>query len=201
MKLYYSPGACSLASHIVLREVGAAVELEKVALATRTTESGADFAAINPKGYVPALVLDDGALLTEGVAIMQYAAETHPQAGLAPKTPLERARVQEALNYLGTEVHKSFSPLFKPWTTEEGKVQARDMVLKRLGLIESQLADGRAWLLGDAVSVADFYLFVITNWAAHVAVPLDGFPHLNALRGKIAARPAVQAALKAEGLA
>lgn len=200
MKLYYSPGACSLASHIVLREVGAAVELEKVALATRTTESGADFAAINPKGYVPALVLDDGALLTEGVAIMQYAAETHPQAGLAPKTPLERARVQEALNYLGTEVHKSFSPLFKPWTTEEGKAQARDMVLKRLGLIESQLADGRAWLLGDAVSVADFYLFVITNWAAHVAVSLDGFPHLNALRGKIAARPAVQAALKAEGL-
>lgn len=200
MKLYYSPGACSLASHIVLREAGVSVDLEKVALATRTTESGADFAAINPKGYVPALVLEDGSLLTEGVAIMQYVAETNPQAGLAPKDALSRARVQEALNYLGTEVHKSFSPLFKPWTTEEGKAQAREMVLKRLGLIETQLSDGRDWLLGDAPTVADFYLFVITNWAGHVAVSLDGFPNLNALRARIAARPAVQAALKAEGL-
>ena len=200
MKLYYSPGACSLASHIVLREAGVSVDLEKVALATRTTESGADFAAINPKGYVPALVLEDGSLLTEGVAIMQYVAEANPQAGLAPKDALSRARVQEALNYLGTEVHKSFSPLFKPWTTEEGKAQAREMVLKRLGLIETQLADGRNWLLGDAPTVADFYLFVITNWAGHVAVSLDGFPNLNALRARIAARPAVQAALKAEGL-
>ncbi|WP_019645201.1 glutathione transferase GstA [Novispirillum itersonii] len=200
MKLYYSPGACSLASHIVLREAGVSVDLEKVALATRTTESGADFAAINPKGYVPALVLEDGSLLTEGVAIMQYVAEANPHAGLAPKDALSRARVQEALNYLGTEVHKSFSPLFKPWTTEEGKAQAREMVLKRLGLIETQLADGRDWLLGDAPTVADFYLFVITNWAGHVAVSLDGFPNLNALRARIAARPAVQAALKAEGL-
>lgn len=200
MKLYYSPGACSLASHIVLREAGVSVDLEKVALATRTTESGADFAAINPKGYVPALVLEDGSLLTEGVAIMQYVAEANPQAGLAPKDALSRARVQEALNYLGTEVHKSFSPLFKPWTTEEGKAQAREMVLKRLALIETQLADGRNWLLGDAPTVADFYLFVITNWAGHVAVSLDGFPNLNALRARIAARPAVQAALKAEGL-
>lgn len=200
MKLYYSPGACSLASHIVLREAGLSPDLEKVALQTRTTESGRDFNTVNPKGYVPVLELDSGEVLTEGVAIMQYIAETYPQAGFASSTALGRARVQEALHFVGSEIHKSFSPLFKPWTTEDGKEKAREAVLMRLGQAEALLADGRDGLAGP-FSVADLYLFVVTNWAAHVGVSLDGFPALNALREKIAARPAVQAALKAEGLA
>jgi glutathione S-transferase len=201
MKLYYKPGACSLASHIVLREAGFNPEVEAVDLVSHRTAGGVDFYSINPKGYVPALVNDEGELLTEGVAIMQYVADLKPEANLLPPpATLARARVQEALNFIATEVHKGFSPFFNPTTHPETKAAVPANVGRRFDALEAQLADGRAYLLGTEFTVADAYLFTVLGWTGHVGIDLTAYPKLAAFRGRIAARPAVQAALKAEGL-
>lgn len=202
MKLYYAPGACSLASHIALREAGAAFDLEKVDLKQKKTEHGADFTAINPKGYVPALALDGGEVLTENAVILQYVADQHPKAGLAPAGgTLARLRLQEQLNFIATELHKSFSPLFKPTTSEAEKEAAKGRISQRLGFIEKLLADGRRFLLGDDFTVADAYLFTIINWTGPTGIGLDRWPQIAAYQQRVAARKAVQEALKAEGLA
>lgn len=199
MKLYYTPGACSLASHIALREAGVPFELEKVDLGTKTTEKGADFAKVNPKGYVPALQLDNGEVLTEGVAIMQYAADQRPSTGIAPANgTMERYRLQEWLHYIGSEVHKSFGPLFGPFP-EEGKAALKERIKKRLGEIDRHLA-GRDWLL-DRFTVADGYAFTVISWSKYVDLSLDPYPNVKSYLGRVAARPRVQDALKAEGLA
>jgi len=202
MKLYYSPGACSLASHITLREVGATFDLEKVDVKQKRTERDADFWAINPKGYVPALALDSGEVLTEGAAILQYIADQHPQAGLAPANGgLERARLQEQLNFVAAELHKAFSPLFNPAASESEKAAANKRVGQKLDVVEKQLSDGRSFLLSEDFSVADAYLFVVAGWTKHFGIALDNWPRVAAFQQRVAAREAVQAALKAEGLA
>ena len=202
MKLYYAPGACSLASHITLREVGADFDLEKVDVRQKKTERGADFRAINPKGYVPALGLRNGEVLTEGAAILQFIADQHPKAGLAPAAgTLERARLQEQLNFIASELHKAFSPLFNPALTEAEKAAAKERVGQKLDLVETFLSDGRSHLLGDSFSVADAYLFTVVNWAGHTGIDLERWPHIAAFQQRIAAREAVQEAMKAEGLA
>jgi glutathione S-transferase len=202
MKLYYATGACSLASHIILIEAGVDADLVKVSTKTHLTQDGRDFYAVNPKGYVPALELDGGEILTEGPAIMQFIADTHPDAGLAPAPgTLERARLQEQLTFIGTEIHKSFSPLFSPAMPDDVKATFRDRIASRLDLVERGLSDGREYLLGDRFSVADAYLFVVANWGPGVGVDLARWPSLAAHHARVAARPAAQAAMKAEGLA
>lgn len=202
MKLYYSPGACSLSPHIILREIGAPFEIERVDLATRKTESGADYAAINPKGYVPALKLDDGEVLTEGAAIVQYVADQAPQTGLAPAGgTLPRARMQEHLNFIASELHKAFGPLFSANSSDDAKDAAKVNVAHRFDHVEKSLSDGRSYLLGEAFSVADAYLFVVSNWAKPTGIGLEKWPRLAALVERVASRPAAQAAMRAEGLA
>lgn len=201
MKLYYTPGACSLSPHIALREAGLPFALEMVDLVAGTTETGADYAAVNPKGYVPALQFDDGAVLTEGAVIAQYIADLAPEAGLAPKPgSFERARLQEIMNFIASELHKSYSPLFLPDTSEEGKAAARAKVAKKLAYIEGVLSDGRSHLLGERFSVADGYLFTIVNWSGSRGVPLDAFPNLRAFMQRIGSRDTVRGAMRAEGL-
>lgn len=201
MKLYYKPGACSLASHIALREAGFNPEIEAVDLPTHKTAGGVDFYTINPKGYVPALITDDGELLTEGVAIMQYVADQKPEAKLLPPpATLARARVQEALNFIATEVHKGFSPFFNPTTHPDTKAAVPANVSRRFDTLEAQLADGREYLLGADFTVADGYLFTVLGWSPYVGLDLVKWPNLSAYRARIGARPGVQAALKAEGL-
>lgn len=201
MKLYYKPGACSLASHIVLRETGADFEIEKVDTAAQKTASGADFGAINPKGYVPALRLDDGAVLTEGAALLQYLADRAPEAGLAPAAgSFERVRLQEHLTFVSSELHKAFSPLFGDGLSDEARQAAVAKVARRLDNIEALLADGRAFLMGDDFTVADAYLFVVANWANFTGIDLGRWPNVEAFVARVAARPAVQAAMVAEGL-
>jgi glutathione S-transferase len=201
MKLYYSPGACSLSPHIVLREAGIQHQLERVDIKTKTTETGADFLQANAKGYVPALRLDDGQVLTEGVAIVQYLADMYPDTKLAPKAgTIERARLQEHLNFISSELHKAFAPLFAANNSAEVKAAAVFNVGKKFDLVERHLADGRAYLLGDRFSVADAYLFVVSSWAGHTGIDLAGWPHLAAFAGRVAARPKVQEAMMAEGL-
>lgn len=199
MKLYYSPGACSLASHIVLHETGVPFEVERADIRAKTTASGGDFRAVNPKGAVPTLVLDDGAVLTEGVAIMQYVAETAGAVHLVPASGIARARVQEMLNYVASEVHKSYSPLFRPGVSDEFKAAQLAHLDAKLGALETVLADGRDYLTG-AFSPADAYLFTVTNWAKPMGHDLSKFPLIEALRARVGARPAVQAAMAAEGL-
>jgi glutathione S-transferase len=201
MKLYFSPGACSLSPHIVAQELGIPLTLERVDLATKKTQSGGDFTAINPKGYVPALELDGGGgLLTEGTAIVQYLADQQPAAKLAPANgTLERYRLQEILGYINSELHKSFSPLFNPKTLPEVRAEREAYLQKRFALIEGVLAKG-PYLFGEQFTVADAYLFTVTNWARMVKLDLSAFPNLLAFQGRVAARPAVQAALVAEGL-
>ena len=200
MKLYYAPGACSLSPHIVAHELGIALQLDKVDLKTKQTESGADFLALNPKGYVPALGLDSGELLTEGVAIVQYLADLKPESGLAPANgTLARYRLQEVLTYINSELHKSFSPLFNPETPAETRAEREAYLRKRFTLIEQTLGK-QPFLLGDKFSVADAYLFTVANWANFVKLDLSAFPNLLAYQKRIAERPAVQAALRAEGL-
>jgi glutathione S-transferase len=199
MKLYYSPGACSLASHIALEEVGATYEIEKVNLREKVTETGADFRAISPRGAVPTLVLDGGDVLTEGVAIMQYVMDSAKPGALPAAGTLGRARVQEALNFVATEVHKNYSPLF--YGLEGAAKEAQLKTLEaRLSVLEGRLADGRDYLTGAEFSPADAYLFTVTNWSKMFAHDLSAFPKIEALRARVAARPAVQAAMKAEGL-
>ena len=202
MKLYFAPGACSLSPHIVLCELGLDHELEKVDLRTQphSTASGQDFTQVNPKGYVPALQLDNGEVLTEGPAIVQYLADQKPDAGLlASAGTLERARSQEWLNYIGTELHKNFGPLFRPGTPDTVKEAALSAISQRLAYT-NQALQGRDFLVGGRFGVADAYLFVILGWCQHLSVDLASFPALQAYQQRIFARPAVQAAMKAEGL-
>ncbi len=201
MKLYYAPGACSLSPHIALREAGLPVTLEKVDLVAGRTETGGDYAAVNPKGYVPALQFDDGAVLTEGAVIARYIADLAPDSDLAPKPgSFERVRLEEIMNFIGSELHKSYTPLFLPDTTEEGKTAARARIARKLAYLESILADGRDYLLGERFSVADGYLFTIVNWSESRGVPLDAFPKLCTFMARIGARAGVQEAMRAEGL-
>lgn len=201
MKLYTKPGACSLASHIVLYEVGANFQTETVDTDKGLTETGNDYRAINPKGYVPALKLDDDTVLTEGAAVLQFIADRYPSAGLAPQAgTVGRARLQEALNWVSAELHKAFGPLFNPNSSDQEKDAARVAVAGKFDLIEAQLSDGRGWLVADRFSVADAYLFVVSNWANFTDIDLSRWPSLSAFVGRAAARPAAQAAMKAEGL-
>jgi glutathione S-transferase len=201
MKLFYTPGACSLSPHIVLCELGLAHELEKVDLRSHTTDSGADYYAINPKGYVPALQLENGQILTEGPAIVQYLADLKTEAGLLPAAgTLERARVQEWLSFIGTELHKNFSPLFNPSSSDDVKNAARASIAKRLSYVEQALS-GQSFLAGEQFSVADAYLFVILAWCQHMQIDLAPYPAVVAFQQRVAVRPAVQQALKVEGLA
>jgi glutathione S-transferase len=201
MKLYYKQGACPLASHIALYETGQPFEIEAVDTDAGRTAGGDDYRAINPKGYVPALRLDDGAILTEGAAVLQYIADRHPAAGLAPAAgTIERARLHEALNWIGAELHKAFSPLFRSGTSEDGKQDARKAVAAKFDLVEAQLADGRDWLVGTTFSVADAYLFVVASWANYSVIDLGRWPHLAAFVRRVAARPSAQKAMRAEGL-
>ena len=200
MKLYFSPGACSLSPHIALREAGLPVELVKVDLRAKTLSDGSDFRTVNPKGYVPAIQLPDGSLLTEGPAIVQYIAEQAPQSGLAPAAgTIERYRLQETLNYISTELHKSFSPLFNPNAPEAWKAQVKTMLAARFDLLSARL-EGQSYLFGDQFTVADGYLFTVLNWTRLVGIDLSAWPVLTAFQKRVASRPAVQAALAAEGL-
>lgn len=200
MKLYYSPGACSLSPHIVALELGLAPELEKVDIGKKVTQHGEDFSAINPKGYVPALRLDNGELLTEGPVIVQYLADQKPGNELLPAygTP-ERYRVMEMLTYINSELHKTYSPLFSPGTTAEVRKEREAYLRRRYGIIEKQL-EGKPYLFGERFTPADAYLFVVTSWAAYVKLDLADFPNLMAFQKRVSERPAVQAALRAEGL-
>lgn len=202
MKLYYSPGACSLSPHIVLRELGKDFELERVDAASKITETGADFRRTNPKGYVPALELDNGEVLTEGAAIVQYLADSNRAVELAPATgTLARARLQEQLNFLASELHKAFGPLFHADASPDAKNAAPANVGRRLDLIEKTLSDGRSYLLGDSFSVADAYLFVLSSWTGPTGIGLQKWPWLQAFVERVSQRPAVKAAMAAEGLA
>jgi glutathione S-transferase len=201
MKLYYSSGACSLAPHIILREANLPFELEKVDLKAKKTEKGRDYAAINPKGYVPALELDDGEVLTEGVVIQQYLADLAPKSKLAPaRGTRERLRLEEWLGFITTELHKGFSPLFNPATPDDYKSVAKEGIAKRFDYVEKTLSDGRTFLTGDTLTIADAYLFVIAGWARYVGIDLARWPKLSAFVGRVSKRPAVEAALVAEGL-
>ena len=200
MKLYYSPGACSLSPHIVLREAGLAFQPVLASTKTHKLQDGTDYYTINPKGYVPLLELDNGERLSEGPAIVQYLADQVPGKRLAPPNgTFERYRLQEWLNFITSELHKGFGNLFNPAMPEEGKAVARARVTDRLKWVDTQLA-GKQYLMGDNFSVADAYLFTISNWAQHVGVDISGLSALAAYRGRVAARPAVQEAMKAEGL-
>jgi len=200
MKLYYMPGACSLSPHIVALEAGIPLQLVKVDGKTKRTENDEDFLQINPKGYVPTLLLDSGELLTEGPAIVQYLADQKPESALAaPNGTLPRYHLQEMLGYINSELHKTYSPLFKPDTPEATRAERKEYLLRRYQLIEGVLAK-QPFLLGDRFTVADAYLFTITNWATHVELDLSGFPALLAFQKRVAERPAVQEALEAEGL-
>lgn len=196
MKLYYSPGACSLADHIALIESGLAFETEQVDLKAKTTASGKNYSTINPKGYVPALALDDGGVLTENIAILSYIAD---KAGtLMPTGDLGRFRTLEALAYISTELHKGFKPFFMPGSSEEEKSVAKETLTKRLSLFEEALAS-QQFALGDAFTVADCYLFVMLFWAS-TKVGLDIAPNLSAYYDRLTARDSVAKALASEGL-
>lgn len=200
MKLYYSPGACSLSPHIVLREMGLTFELEKVDLQSKKTESGSDFRSVNPNGYVPLLALDDGQVLTEGPAIVQYLADRAPEARLAPEAgTMERYRLVEWLNFISTELHKAFAPLFNPKTPEEWKAIVNDLIAARLAYVEKKLG-GQVYLMGDNFTVADAYLFTVLSWGKWVGVDIGRWPTLQSYTNRISSRPTVQAALRAEGL-
>ena len=200
MKLYYSPGACSLSPHIVACEAGIPVELEKVDLASHKTEKGQDFMAINPKGYVPALRLDDGSVLTEGPAIVQYLADQKPATGLAPAAgSIDRYRLQEWLTFIGTELHKSFGTLFNKASSDDAKQTAKANIGKRLTYLNEQLAS-RQFLLDGKFTVADAYAFTIVNWTNFVGIDLKPYANLTAYMARVGGRPGVQEALKSEGL-
>ena len=200
MKLYYSTGACSLSPHITLREAGLPFELVLAATKTHKLADGTDYYGINPLGYVPLLELDDGTRLREGPAIVQYIADQVPNKNLAPANgTVARAQLQGWLTFIGTELHKSFSPLFNPSTPADYKPMVIEKLLSRLTWVDAQLA-GKQYLMGDDFSVADPYLFNVTNWAPLVGVDITGFANLAAFRARMAARPAVQAAMRAEGL-
>lgn len=200
MKLFFSPGACSLSPHIALREAGLPVELVKVDLKAKTLADGSDFTAINPKGYVPTVQFDDGTVLTEGPAIVQYIADQKPESGLAPANgTLARYRLQEWLTFINSELHKTYSALFNPTAPAETKEAATALLAKRFDHVADQL-QGKDYLTGKAFTVADGYLFTVINWSQWVGIDLARWPALAAFHARVAARPAVQEALRAEGL-
>lgn len=200
MKLYFFPGACSLSPHIILREAGLSFDVEKVDLATKTTASGANYRSINPKGYVPALQFDNGDVLTEGPAIVQYLADQVPEKKLVPAAgTMERYKLVEWLNYISTEIHKSFSPLFNPATSEQTREAVSKALAQRFDFVAQQLQQGD-YLMGNQFTVADAYLFTVLGWARHVKIDLSPWPVLTGYVERVAARPAVKAALIAEGL-
>lgn len=200
MKLYYSPGACSLSPHIVLLEAGLPFSAEKVDLRTKITESGSDYKTISSKGAVPALVLDDGAVLTEGSAIVQYLGDQAPQTGLAPPAgSFERYRLIEMLNYVASEVHKSFSPLFNPKASADWRASAIAALGTKFDWLSKHLGT-KPYLLGEKFTVADAYLFTVLNWTGKVGIDLGKWPVLSAYLARIAQRPKVQQALQDEGL-
>lgn len=199
MKLYYSPSACSLSPHIILQELGADFELVRVDLDTKKLEDGRDFKEITAKAQVPALELDDGTILTEGVAIVQYLADQDPGAGLMPPVgTVERARVQETLNFISSELHKAFSPLFNPATSHEGRAAASETVAAKLSMLDAQLSDGRLWLAGATFTPADSYGFAVTRWGPFQGMALDHWPNLSSWMGRVEARSGVQAAIALE---
>ena len=200
MKLYYSPGACSLAPHIVLNEAGYSYELEKVDIAAHKTAAGGDFYAINPKGYVPALTLDNGQLLTEVQVILQYLADQKPQSGLLPKPgALERYHAMEWLNFIASELHKGHSPLFNPATPEDYKTIVRQTLAKKLGLLDKHLA-GKQFIFGDKFSAVDAYAFTILRWSQFTKVDLSPYANIKAFYERVLTRPKVQEAMQQEGI-
>lgn len=200
LKLYFSPGACSLAPHIVLREIGADFTLAKVDTGTHRTADGQDFYALNPKGQVPLLELPDGSRLTEGPVIAQYIADgANASALMPPAGSIARYRVMEWQNYITAELHKSFTPLFHAGLDATAKKTLGAILSKKLAWVDAQLA-GRSYLTGEVFTAADAYLFVVVGWARHVQLDIGGLKALDAFMARVAARPAVQAAMKAEGL-
>jgi len=200
MKLYYSPGACSLASHIALEETGLPYQAILAPTKTKQLPDGSDYRKINPLGYVPYLVLDDGTGLSEGAAIMQYIADQAPAKKLAPANgTLARYKLQSWLNFIATELHKGFSPMFNPANGNDAKAAAKARLIERLTWVNGELA-GKNYLMGNDFTVADGYLFTITTWAKPTGLDLTPLTNLTAFSARVAARPAVQAALKAEGL-
>jgi Glutathione S-transferase len=200
MKLYFSPGACSLAPHIILREAGATFELEQVDNKSKKTKSGADFWQISPKGYVPVLELDNGARITEAPVILQYIADQNPASALVPACgSFDRYRVAEWLNFITSEIHKTFGSLFKADTPEEYKTIARQNLAKRYSFLEEHFANHQ-YLHGERFGVADAYLFVVTRWMPRVGLDSAKWPKVKAYYDRIAARPNVQEAMQAEGL-
>ncbi|HEY2256390.1 MAG TPA: glutathione transferase GstA, partial [Variovorax sp.] len=194
----YSPGACSLSPHIALREAGLAFEPVLASTKTHKLQDGTDYYGINPLGYVPMLELDDGTRLREGPAIVQYIADLVPAKNLAPASgTMQRYRLQEWLTFIGTEIHKGFSPMFNPNMPEEAKTIAKTRLLSRLQWLDSQL-EGRQFLMGEHFTVADGYLFTVSNWAKPTGIDLSPYPHLLAWQARVAARPAVQEAMKVE---
>jgi glutathione S-transferase len=199
MKLYIMTGACSMASNIALHEAGIQFEISKVDRRTKRAD-GVEFVTINPKGYVPALRLDDGQVLTENVAVLQYIADLNPAAKLAPPAgTMERYRLQEWLSFINSEVHKAFTPLFSPEATEDAKAYARNYIAKRLTYVEGALGD-RQYLMGEQFTVADAYLFTVVGWGAHVGVDVGQWPRLKSYVDRVRARPHVIEAMTAEGL-
>jgi glutathione S-transferase len=200
MKLYYAPGACSLAVNIALHEVGIAFDLERVDSKTKITKSGENFRDVNPKGVVPVLILDSGETLTEVVALLQYVSDQKPAAGLMPKAgTMDYYRALEWLSFIGTELHKQFTPLFKDGTPGDYRMIAKQNVMDAFKHVDDHLA-GRQWLAGDRYSIADIYLFVVSNWGRFQDIDVAQWPNLNDLRTRIRARPKVEEAMKAEGL-
>lgn len=202
VKLYYLPGSCSLAVHMVLEEIGAEFVVDRVDGATKKTEGGRDFLELNPNGYVPALELDDGEVLIEAPAILQYLADTKPETGLAPRAgTLERVRVQQHLNFVASELHKSFSPLFAP-TPPEGDALTAVLakITKRMEYLDGLLADGRAFLTGEQFTVADAYAAVVASWTKPVGIDISTWPHVAAFVERVTGRPAALAAMRREGL-
>ncbi|OGA05289.1 MAG: glutathione transferase GstA [Betaproteobacteria bacterium RIFCSPLOWO2_02_FULL_62_17] len=200
MKLYYRPGACSISPHIALCEAGIPHQLDHVDLQAKKTESGADYLAINPKGYVPALQLDNGEVLVEGAAIVQYISDQKPESGLAPKAgTMERYRLMEWLTFISSELHKGFSPLFNAAMPDAAKKIFRDRLAQRWAYVDKQLA-GKNYLMGSTFTVADGYLYNMARWAKRVDLDLSGCPNVTAFAARVEARPKVVEALKAEGL-
>ena len=200
MKLYYSPGACSLSPHIVLRESGLPFTPVLASTKTHALADGTDYYTINPKGYVPLLELDNGERLSEGPAIVQYIADLVPDKKLAPAAgTMARYRLQEWLNFTTSELHKGFSPLFNPDFPEAGKAVFKNKLGQRLAWVDGQLK-GKQYLMGDTFTVADAYLFTVAGWGQYVGVDIKPLAHLSAYMARVAARPAVQEAMKAEGL-
>ena len=201
MKLFYKPGACSLSPHIVLEESGLPYALEEVDLKTKTLKSGGSYLDVNPKGSVPALEMDDGGLLTEGPAIVQFVADKAGDTGLAPPAgTLARYRLQETLNFISSELHKTFAPLFRPDTPDDYKAIAKATLGTKFKIVNELLAQ-RPFLMGDRFTAADAYLYTILRWARAMALDLSAAPHLLGFMTRVEDRPKVQAVLKAEGLA